>query len=155
MNPLLWSVLLSLAPVSELRGGIPYAVYNGVNPFLAYAVCVLVNFLVAPLLFLFFDYLHHHLLHINCYRRTFEHFLEKTRRRTHRKIEKYGYLGLTIFVAIPLPVTGAWTGALAAWFFGMKKKKSILAIALGVAIAGVIVTAVSFFGIEALKFFLN
>lgn len=155
MNPLLWAMLLSIAPVSELRGGIPYLAYNNFSPFFAFAVCVLINFLVVPIFFFFLEFIHHRLLHIRAYKMTFDHFLEKARRKTHKKIEKYGYLGLAIFVAIPLPVTGAWTGTLAAWFFGMEKKKAFLSIALGVIIAGIIVTLVSYLGIGALRIFIK
>jgi len=141
MHPLWQAILLSLAPISELRGGIPVAIAQGTNPFLAFAVCVAANMLVAPIVFFFLEFVHHRLLPIKFYRKTFDWFLERTRKKSHKILEKYGYLGLAIFVAIPLPATGAYTGALAAWFFGMKPGKSIASIALGVLAAGIIVTA--------------
>ena len=68
-------------------------------------------------------------------------------------VERYGYLGIMLFVAIPLPITGAWTGTLGAWILGMDRRKSILAVAAGVVIAGVIVSLVVGLGIGALSIF--
>ncbi len=153
MEAIIKTIILSILPVSELRGGIPYAIYSGMNPFAAFWISVLANIVVVPIVFLFLDYLHCYLLKIRFYEKTFNSFLERTRKRTHRLVERYGYFGLAIFVAIPFPITGAWTGTFAAWFFGMKRKKSFLAIALGVIIAGIIVTTVSYFGINALRLF--
>lgn len=149
------AILLSLLPVVELRGGIPAALLTGTNPLLAYAVCVMANLVVVPLVYVFLEYIHHHLMAVRIYRKTFHGFMEKTRRRLHHKIERWGYFGLTLFVAIPLPVTGAYTGTLGAWFFGMNKLKSFLAIALGVSIAGLIVTAVVLSGSHAYTIFLT
>jgi uncharacterized membrane protein len=138
---LLWAVLLSILPVSELRGGIIYAVLLGVNPFIAFFICTLANILVIFFIFFFLDFLHKKFLKIGIYKRFFNFYLRKTRKKVD-KFEKnystYGFLALTIFVAIPLPATGAWTGVLIAWLLGLDRKKSILAIALGVLIAGIL-----------------
>ena len=72
----------------------------------------------------------------------FEKIFDKARRRAGEKIKKYEALGLTLFVAIPLPVTGAWTGSVAAFLFGIPNRLAIPAIALGVAIAGAVITLV-------------
>ncbi len=149
------AALLSLLPVAELRGGIPLALLLGIHPILAYAVCVLANLVVVPLVYVFLERIHHHLMPIRIYREAFDRYVGKTRKRLHTKVEKWGYLGLTIFVAIPLPVTGAYTGTLGAWFFGMNKVKSFLAIALGVSIAGLIVTTVVLSGNHAYNMFIR
>jgi len=81
----------------------------------------------------------------------FDRFMERTRHKTEHYVKKYGYWGLAIFVAVPLPFTGAYTGALAAWFFGMDKWKAFWSIFIGVAIAGGIVLAVLLTGATALK----
>jgi uncharacterized membrane protein len=70
-------------------------------------------------------------------------------------VEKYGYAGLALFVAIPLPITGAYTGTLGAWILGMNRRKTMLAVLGGVIIAGVIVATVFSLGIKALYFFLK
>jgi len=71
---------------------------------------------------------------------------ERTRRKLNGRVEKYGYWALTLFVAIPLPVTGAWTGTLAAFVFGLPKKASFIAIFIGVCISATIVTLVTLGG---------
>ena len=153
MNPLTQAILLSALPISEIRGGIPLAFYYNLK--WAIWILVLVNILIIPLAFLFLDYINKFLLKIGFYKRFFYHIIENTRRKTEEKIEKYGYLGLTLFVAIPLPVTGAYTGTLAAWLFGMDRKKSFLSIALGVIIASIIVFTVVSLGITTLKIFIK
>ena len=69
-----------------------------------------------------------------------------------RKVEIFGFWGVAVFVGIPLPVTGAWTGTLGAWILGLSRRKTLLAILIGVAISGLIVSAVVLLGIEALDF---
>ena len=137
------SMLLSLLPIIELRGGIPFAIAQGIDPITAFIFCALANILVAPIVFFFLDKLHKSFLHLNFYKNTFNSFLKKTRKRKD-KVEKdyhtYGLLALTFFVAIPLPVTGAWTGTFIAWLLNLKRFESFLAISLGVIIAGIIIT---------------
>jgi len=149
------AILLSMLPVSELRGGIPLAVYSGNNIFIAYIVCVLANMLVIPIVFFFLDYLHDHFMKIPIYKKVFDKFLERTRRRTEPIIKKYGYIGLTLFVAIPLPVTGAYTGTLAAWLFNIRGRRAYFALMLGVLIAGLVVSVVTITGSKVFSIFIT
>ena len=71
MNVILQTILLSILPISELRGAIPYAISNNVDPIVAFMIAVIANFLVAPFGFLFLDYLHKHFLKINSYKKFF------------------------------------------------------------------------------------
>jgi uncharacterized membrane protein len=155
MNPILKIIIFSLLPISELRGSIPVGLASGMSIYSVFPIAVIFNLLVYPVFYLFLSTIHRFLLNYNLYKRTFESFLERTRRQTKPKIEKYGYLGLTLFVAIPLPVTGAYTGTLAAWFFKMDKRKSFFAILLGVIIAGIIVSLVSVFGVQFFYIFIK
>lgn len=146
MNRLLLALLLSFLPISELRGGLPvaisYALKNDVSLFFVFSLVILVNILAIFFVFFFLDYLHVHLLKLRFYERVFGVFLRRIRKKADKieeKLPDYGYLALTLFVAIPLPVTGAWTGAAIAWLLGLEKRKSIPAIALGVLIAGLAV----------------
>ena len=91
-------------------------------------------------IFFFLDYLHEHFMKIKIYNRAFTYHINKVRREVEKHIEKWEYWVLLAFVDIPFPGTGAYTGTLIAWFFEMNRKKSFLTIALGVAIAGLIVT---------------
>ena len=92
---------------------------------------------------------------MNWYTKIFDDFVEKTRHKVEDKINRFGYWGVALFVAIPLPITGAWTGTLGAWIFGLKKRKTILAVILGVSISGLIVSLITFFGVEALSFLIK
>lgn len=147
MSDFFLAFLLSLTPVGELRAGLPFALYSGVPFWLAFFICILANILVFPLVFIFLEFVHKRFLHLKHYRCAFDIFMEKVRKRSHKKIEKYGYFGLFLLVAIPLPFTGAYTGTVAAWFFGMDRVKSFIAISLGVITAGIIVSIIYFSGV--------
>ncbi|MEM4703167.1 MAG: small multi-drug export protein [Candidatus Pacearchaeota archaeon] len=141
MDILLLSILLSLAPISELRGAIPLAITSGTNPLVAFLVCVASNLLVAPFVFFLLDK-----IYFLIFRKTLkEHgIIQKLKKKSLEKnFNRYGFFALTIFVAIPFPLTGAWSGSLIAWVLGFDEKKAIAAVSIGVVIAGVIVTLIS------------
>jgi uncharacterized membrane protein len=148
INLILFSFFLSLTPVGELRAGLPFAVFNGLPVWFSYFICVFANALVFPFLFFFLEFIHKKFMHFNGYRSAFDRYMEKVRKKSHAKIEKYGYFGLFLLVAIPLPFTGAYTGTLASWFFGMNRFKSFIAVSLGVAVAGLVVLLILFSGIK-------
>ena len=77
------------------------------------------------------------------FRRIFDWLFERTRKKFYNKHEKYGDLALVLFVGVPLPTTGVWTGAVAAWLFGVKPKKAFALISLGVSISATIVTLIT------------
>ena len=138
------AIILSSLPVSELRGGIPLAIGSGVNPLLAFFVCVFVNILVIFPIFLFLDYFHNKFWRFKFYRKSFKSVIRRSRVRIERHIgSRWEFFVLLLIVAIPFPGTGAYTGSLLAWFFGLDRRKSCLAIAFGVVIAGIIVSLVS------------
>ena len=110
---ILWAILLSLAPIAELRGAIPFSLANGMSVPAAFLLCVAVNALVGPLAWLFLSTLHRLLSRWRPYASLFERIVERARRKVHASVERYGYWGLAVFVAIPLPLTGAWTGSVA------------------------------------------
>lgn len=134
-STLLLTALLAFLPISELRGAIPYAVARGVDLLTAALVGTALNALVPLIAYIFLSTVHKLLYRIAAYKNFFDRFVEKARKKVHEKVEKYGYWGLLVFVAIPLPVTGAWTGTLGAWILGMERKKAILAIVGGVVVA--------------------
>jgi uncharacterized membrane protein len=140
---ILLAIVLSFLPIVELRGGIPMAILSGINPWAAFILCVFVNILITPFAFFFLDKIHVWLLPYNWYKRSINRIFEKAKKRSgkvKKNIDTWGMLALTIFVAIPLPGTGAWTGSLIAWLLKLNKKKSFWAITLGVILAGIIVT---------------
>ncbi|MDR0496274.1 MAG: small multi-drug export protein [Treponema sp.] len=150
-----WIVFLSFLPISELRGAIPFAIANGVSWYLAFGIAVFFNAMVAPACWIFLSTLHKLFLKMNWYKSFFERFIERARNKLHDKVERWGWLGVAIFVAIPLPLTGAWTGTLGAWVLGLSRRKTMIAVILGVLTAGTVVTAVVLLGIQALNFFVK
>ncbi|MCL6500523.1 MAG: small multi-drug export protein [Candidatus Pacearchaeota archaeon] len=158
MDPLLWAMLLSLLPISELRGGIPYAIASGIDPMSAFVFCFLANILIIIPLFLFLDFIHENLLRLKVYKKGFDFYTKNIRKRKER-VEKayqtYGIIALSIFVALPLPFTGAWTGTVIAWLLNLKRTKSFFAISLGVLIAGIIVTLITPRALSILSFLIQ
>lgn len=148
---LLWAIILTVLPIIELRGGMPFAVKyaldTGSNLFLVFFAIVLLNALIVIPIFLFLDFIHIHLIRFKWYERFSEKILDKARRKSKSIENKSGialFIALAIFVAIPLPGTGAYTGALIAWVLNLNRKYSFIAIALGVLGAGIIVFLASF-----------
>jgi uncharacterized membrane protein len=155
----LWTALLSVLPISELRGAIPFAIARNIPWYFAYPFAAAFNALVAPLCWLFLSSLHKVFLRLaerpffSWYKKFFEHFVERARLKLRKNLERWGWLGLAFFVAIPLPITGAWTGTLGAWVLGLSKKRTLAAVIVGVVTAGAVVTAVTVLGIGALGLF--
>ncbi len=153
LSPKVITFLIAMLPISELRGAIPYAIWMGNLGWKeAYIIAVLGNFLPVIPLVLFMEKASEWLRRYPLGDRFFTWFFDRTRRKG-KLIERFETIGLAMFVAIPLPVTGAWTGSAAAIIFGVPRKKAVLAILLGIMIAGCIVTlasmgVISFWGIE-------
>ena len=148
-------VIMGTLPVFELRLAIPVGIIKfhlgAVN---VYFLSVLGNLLpVLPLLF-FFKCFFHRLADIRVIGKFFEWWFKSVERRSEI-IRKWGFWGLVCFVAIPLPVTGAWTGTAAAALFGMRTKRAFLAITIGVLISGVIVGCLSMLVPELIKQWCN
>ena len=143
------TLLISMVPVIELRGAIPFGVAAGLSVPMAFVLSVIGNLLPIPILVVFtrkvFEWL-----------RTKSQKLDNLVRRLEAKAEKnkevvlrYEFWGLMILVAIPLPGTGAWTGALVAAMMDMRLKRAMPAIIMGVIVAGIIVTGLTY-GVTAL-----
>lgn len=143
--PELVVVAVATLPVSELRGAIPLAIeVYGMSPWKSYLLAVLGNLLPVPVLLLLLGRIEGYLRRrFSVFDSFFSWLFSRTRRRTGEKIARYGALGLVPFVALPLPVTGAWTGVAAAYIFGIEFRYAFPAISLGVLIAGMVVMLAS------------
>ncbi len=128
-------------PIFELRGAIPLGCQLlGMSDIgKVYFLALLGNLIPVLPLLLFFKYFFHHLKNIKFIGKLFKWWFQRVERKS-KLVERWGFWGLVLFVAIPLPITGAWTGTAAATLFEIKVKRAFLAILLGVAIAGVIVS---------------
>ena len=139
-----FTVLVSMIPVVELRGGIPFGVSLGLSVPVAYLAAVIGNLLPIPFIIVYIRRVFQWL------RRTFprlDRMVDALERKAHLKgriITRYKYLGLALFVAIPLPGTGAWTGALAAAFLDMPLRRAMPAVILGVLTAGIVISILTF-----------
>ena len=153
MNPWILTIILSILPVSELRGAIPYAILNGINPITAFFIAVLANIIIIPIIFFFLDNIHEFLLKNKSYQRLFDFYINKKVEKVKRKYETLEFFVLFLFVAIPAPGTGAYTGVLLSWIFKLDRKKSFAIIALGVITAGIITTLVTVSGIGLFNLF--
>ena len=139
-------VIISALPVVELRGALPVAINVFHMPwYWAFCLAVVGNMLPVPILLLFFESLAKIVSKVEIGRKLVDWVFRHTRR--HEKIiQKYEWLGLMLFVAIPLPMTGAWTGAIIAFILGMRFTYAFLSILCGVIIAGAIVTCLCLLG---------
>ena len=144
MKDILLTFLVAMVPVVELRGAIPFGVVRGLNLWTAIIASMLGNLIPVPFIILFirkmFAWRRAHMPKLDGLVIRMEKKAEKNR----AAVEKYAFWGLVILVAIPLPGTGAWTGALVAAMMEIRLKRAFPAIAIGVAIAGVIVSVITY-----------
>lgn len=135
----LYVFLISMLPIVELRGAIPVATALGLDPIVSYIISIIGNILPVPFILLFITPFCNMLKRTKMFR-WFPEWLEKKVEKNEAQVTKYKNLGLLIFVAIPLPGTGAWTGALIAAFIGYRFRDAFFAISGGVLSAGVIMS---------------
>jgi uncharacterized membrane protein len=144
-----WIFFTSLVPWWEGRYAIVMAIKTfGWEWWQAFPLVIIGNMLPIPLILLLFPHVEKWLRNFKSWSRLIEWFFDKTRKRVDAKIRRYEHLGLLVFVAIPLPFTGAWTGALIAYLFNLKFAKSLITIFVGVLIATSIMTLVTLTGIN-------
>ena len=140
----LLTVLVSMVPVVELRGGIPFGVGVGLPVWAAFLAAVIGNLIPVPFIIVYirriFQWMRRRIPRLN-------RMVDALERKAHlkgRRVNKYKYLGLAVFVAIPLPGTGAWTGSLAAAFLDMPLRKSIPSVVAGVLVAGAAISVLTY-----------
>jgi len=134
-------LIISALPILELRGGIPLAMgLYSMSPTKSFLLSVVGNTIPVLIMLKFLPLVEEELRKIKTMDRFFEWTFERIRQKVKGKLEKYGIIGLIPFVAIPLPVTGAWTGIAAAYIFDLRYFESLLAIFIGIIIAGTLVT---------------
>lgn len=139
-------IIISALPVVELRGALPVAINLFNMPwYWAFLLAVIGNMLPVPILLLFFQSLANLVSRVPAGKKLVDWVFRHTRRH-EKMIQKYEWLGLMLFVAIPLPMTGAWTGSIIAFILGMRFTYALLSILCGVIIAGAIVTSLCLLG---------
>ncbi len=144
IGKLIATFVISMLPVVELRGGLPYGVGFGLKPLEAFVAAFLGNILPIPFLLLLLEGFLKWLKKREGIFTKFALWLENKAYKNKKTIEKYAAFGLFVLVAIPLPGTGAWTGAIVATVLGMNKKVAFPMICLGVIAAGIIVMGITY-----------
>lgn len=150
IGKIIMTVLISMVPVIELRGAIPTAVAHGLNYWVAVVAAFVGNMIPVPFIILFIKRIFAWMRRKSDKLDGIVTHLEKRAESKSDKVQRNAFWGLFILVAIPLPGTGAWTGALVAALLEMRLKRAVPAIAMGVAGAAAIVTAVTYITEKAL-----
>ncbi|HLW30955.1 MAG TPA: small multi-drug export protein [Aequorivita sp.] len=145
---ILIAMLWSISPFGEAKVGIPYALLNGVNIYLAFIVCFFANLLVFPIMTFFLEVINRYFFKWYYYKKAALFVGRRAKRGAGKNVKKYGFLGLIIFVLIPLPGTGVYAGTIAGYLFGMQRKQAFLANAIGIFISCLIVWATILAAIE-------
>lgn len=149
LGRLIATFIISMFPIVELRAGIPFGVGTGLPPLWAMLAAMAGNLLPIPFILLLLDKILELMKRSRGFLGSIANWLEKKAYKNQETIEKYKALGLIILVAIPLPGTGAWTGALVATVLRMDRRKAFPCIVAGVVIAGIVVTVLSY-GVKAM-----
>ncbi len=145
ISPELIVFVVSLMPILELRGGLIAAAILGIEWYIAFPICVIGNMLPIPIVLLFIRKIFEILKKVKCFSKIVEKLDERAKEKGKKISEsKFAFWGLFLFVGIPLPGTGAWTGALVADVLDMRMKKSLPVITAGVITAGLIISFISY-----------
>jgi len=139
------TMFLAAVPITEIRASIPIAFNMYQMPIISAVFwSVAGNMIMALILIVLIDPISKFLgRNFNFFDKLFKWFFERTRKRFYNKYSKYGDLGLILFVAVPLPTTGCWSGAVAAWLFGIEPRKSFMLIFIGILISAFIVSLIT------------
>lgn len=133
------AMLWSISPFGEAKVGIPYALVNGVNIYLAFLFCFFANVLVFPIMIFFLDSVNRYFFKWRFYKKSAVFVARRAKKGAGKGIEKYGFWGLLVFVMIPLPGTGVYAGTIASYIFRIERKKAFVANTIGIFLSSVIV----------------
>lgn len=156
MNEIINLIWITLLPFLELRASIPYGIIKGnLHWSIIFIICVITNIILGIIIYLLLDKIITIIKKIKFIEKLWDYYVEKTQKKIHQAVEKYGEWAVAIFIGIPLPGSGVYSGALASYLIGLERKKFIIANIIGVLIAGILVTIISLTGVEAFNIFLK
>ena len=134
---------MTLIPAFELRASIPYGIIVlGMNWPLVFVICVVTNWILGPLVYAFWDKIIFLVTKIKFVDKIYTVYVEKTQKKIQKYVDRFGTLGVSVFIGIPLPGSGSYSGAIGAHLIGLRFKKFVIANIIGVLIAGIAVTAI-------------
>ncbi|HDP67627.1 MAG TPA: hypothetical protein ENN20_03880 [Candidatus Marinimicrobia bacterium] len=147
MADILKMIAITFIPTLELRASIPYGIFGTeFHWFSVFIICVIANIIIGIIIYVFLEWI----IRLMCFFRPVEilwnRYIERTQARISRGVEKYGEWAVAVFIGIPLPGSGVYTGAVASFLIGLNFKKFMIANIIGVIIAGVLVTAICLTG---------
>ena len=152
MKAVLILMLITLIPTLELRASIPYGILRAdMHWWAVVLVCVVTNIVLGPLVYLFLDKAMALLLRFEWVDQIYRRTVTRTQRRIQKFVDRYGEMGVALFIGIPLPGTGSYSGALGAYLLGLGYREFIVANVIGVLMAGTVVTAVVLSGVGAFR----
>lgn len=136
---ILISMLWSISPLGEAKLGLPYALLNDVNIYLAFVLCFFANVMVFPVMTFFLDVVNRYFLKWYHYKKAAIYVGRRAKAGAGQNVKKYGFWGLMFFVLLPIPGTGVYAGTIAGYLFGMERKKAFWANTIGIFISCLIV----------------
>ena len=156
MNEVFYLILLTLTPFLESRASIPYGILVLKMPvWFVFAVAIGINILMGFFWYYIYDKVIHLLRYVKPLEKLYQKYVERTQKKIHPYVEKYGEWGLIAFIGVPLPGSGVISGSLAGYLLGMSKKHVHLGIIFGAIIAGLLVTAITLSGSGLFSFLLK
>ncbi len=138
--------IISISPFGEARVGIPYGVMNGVPVLWSFMIGWIANLLIFPLFYKGITLMNQTFWKYRSYKKSAIFLSKRAKSKTQSSIEKYGAWGLMVFVMIPLPITGAYIGTIAAYILKMNSKTALVAVTIGVTISSLLVGSALYFG---------
>ncbi|MDT0689976.1 small multi-drug export protein [Salegentibacter sp. F188] len=150
LNDIITAMLWSISPFGEAKVGIPYAIYNNVNYYLAFTLCFAANVMVFPVMQFFLQHINKYLLKWRFYKKSAIFVARRAKLGAGKNVQKYGFWGLLLFVMVPIPGTGVYAGTIAAWLFRLEKKQAFLANTVGIYLSCVIVWIVTIISVNGL-----
>lgn len=151
LSDILVAALWSISPLGEAKVGIPFALLNDVNIYLAFLVCFSANVLVFPIMSFFIKVINRYFIRWYYYKKAAIFVARRAKAGAGKNVRKYGFWGLLIFVSLPIPGTGVYAGTIAGYLFGLERKRAFMANTIGIFISCVVVWVTTILAMEGLN----
>jgi len=156
MIEILKMIAITFIPTLELRASIPYGIFGTeFHWFQVFLICIIANIIIGILIYVFLEWIIKLMCIFGPIEKLWNGYVQKTQQRISEGVEKYGEWAVAVFIGIPLPGSGVYTGAVAAFLIGLNFKKFMIANIIGVIIAGILVTAICLTGSSLSSIFIK
>ncbi|XLS29864.1 COG2426 family protein [Flavobacteriaceae bacterium M23B6Z8] len=145
---LLIAIFWSISPFGEAKVGIPYGLMNGLNQYVVFIFCFLTNILVFPIMMFFLDKINKHLIRWRFYKKSALYVAKRAKKGSGKNIQKFGAIGLMLFVMLPVPGTGVYAGTIAAYIFKIERQKAFWANTVGIFFSSLIIWSATLLTME-------